>query len=274
MSALQLDLSAIRLRIGGLPGDLAERLEPKWGAFRSASTHGIPVDVEVVCDAAQDGSRVRFGAKDSRSTVEGDRVRFTMPEGSVTAGPSGPIAIHVQGSSAANQAFGFLNLLMAGLAWRLPYHRALLLHAAGLVVDGRAFLLVGGEGAGKSTWAELGRQAGAGVLSDDLVLVHDGGRGFDAMATPFRVPMNGPVLTGRWPIGAILGAAHATSASLREDPPLIVKARLAANLPYAVDGFARHDALLGLLDRLAVEAPHRTLAFARDASFVALLRGA
>jgi hypothetical protein len=242
-----------------------------WAGFIVTERRGSAIEVAVTAGPERDDERP-FTGKGTRSSIVGEVATFTMLEGSAVVGPSGPIVVRLEPSSEIKQTFALINLLMASLAWRLPHLGGALLHAAGIVLDGRAFLLVGAEGAGKSTWSQLAQSAGATVLSDDVVLVHQGRTGFDALASPFRAPELDPAPPGRWPIAALLGSMHALAPSLKEDPPLIVKARLAANVPYAVDGLDRHEALARVLDRLAGGIPNRTLAFAPDASFVELLR--
>ena len=65
------------------------------------------------------------------------------------------------------------NYLRVVVAHRLLLCDGLLLHSAGAVVDGSAYLFVGASGAGKSTLAGKALDAGAPVLSDDLNAVVD-----------------------------------------------------------------------------------------------------
>jgi len=62
------------------------------------------------------------------------------------------------------------------LALVLRMRGVLALHASSVLVDGRAVLLVGGNGAGKSTTAAACARGGLSVLSDDVVALreHDG----------------------------------------------------------------------------------------------------
>jgi hypothetical protein len=271
VSGVVYDLSGPSLCIAGLPEGIRARLDSLWAGYIGSERGALAIEVAVTAGPEREDDRP-FTGKGTRSSIVGQVATFTMLEGSAVVGPSGPVVVRLEPTSELKQTFALINLLMASLAWRLPHLGGALLHAAGVVLDGRAFLLVGAEGAGKSTWSQLAHEAGATVLSDDVVLVQEGRTGFDALASPFRPPEFGPVPPGRWPIAALLGSAHAHAPSLSEDPPLVAHARLAANVPYAVDGLDRHDALARMLDRLADEVPNRTLAFAKDASFVELLR--
>lgn len=60
---------------------------------------------------------------------------------------------------------------------------AILFHAAGLVHKGQAFVFFGPSGSGKTTLARLSE--GKEILSDDLLLLLRGKKGWEAWATPF-----------------------------------------------------------------------------------------
>ena len=77
----------------------------------------------------------------------------------------------------------FLRVLYAHLCVR---GGGLLLHAAGVIRDGRGFVFCGKSGAGKSTTAQLSLEAGVTVLSDDLVIVRRQGDAFRVYGVPFR----------------------------------------------------------------------------------------
>jgi hypothetical protein len=271
VSELFADFSGLGIGVRGLPARLHERLAAAWKGFLCAPVAGPALTLVVSADD-ESPDAPPFTAKSMRSSVEGSRVVFRMGEGSATVEASGPVAVRLAPATSATQAAALVNLATAALAWQLPGHGGALLHAAGAVIDGRAYLLVGGEGAGKSTWTELAGQAGAKILGDDLVLVHRGTSGFDALASPLRAQKSTLRVPGRWPLAALLGAQHAGTPALREDATLVARARIAANMPFAVDGLGARDALEEILDRLTRDVPNRTLAFAPEPSFVRLLR--
>jgi hypothetical protein len=61
---------------------------------------------------------------------------------------------------------------------------ALLLHGAGVVRGGSAYVFFGPSGSGKTTVTSLSK--GDRILSDDLVMIVPEGRGFAACSVPFR----------------------------------------------------------------------------------------
>jgi hypothetical protein len=74
------------------------------------------------------------------------------------------------------------------LAWWLTAHGRYLAHGAALAIDGRAVLLVGPGGSGKSTTALRAQRAGIDFLGDDYCLV---GPAETAMAPAARVESGG-----------------------------------------------------------------------------------
>jgi hypothetical protein len=202
-----------------------------------------------------------------------DRARYAMAEGEAIVSAGGRATVRLARGLGRREYWTLVNLLRACLAWRLLDHGAALLHAAGLVVEGRAFLLVGPQGAGKSTWAALGEQAGARVLSDDLVLVDTGGpAGPQALGAPFRsTHVHAAYRPGRFPLAAVLFPRHGRPPSWERAAPLVARARILANLPFVAEGMER-DARVGrLVESLLDAVPCRELTFDRDPGFVELL---
>ncbi|MGB5736329.1 MAG: hypothetical protein WBM40_17995, partial [Thiohalocapsa sp.] len=77
------------------------------------------------------------------------------------------------------------NVLRVFSAHQALRRGGVVLHSAGLVIDGRALLFAGRSGAGKTTLTRKGHGAGAQVLSDDINLVLPGAVGYEAHAVPF-----------------------------------------------------------------------------------------
>ena len=142
------------------------------------------------------------------------------------------------------------------------------LHAAGVLVGGRAFLLVGPSGCGKTTWARTAAEAGLPVLSDDCVLVDSAQGPLVALGSPFRAkdfPSPGP---GRWPVAAILLPQQAPAPSLTPVPRLMLEARVSANLLFSAAAWDAQPAAARAAGVIAAGAPARTLAFRPDASWI------
>jgi energy-coupling factor transporter ATP-binding protein EcfA2 len=142
------------------------------------------------------------------------------------------------------------------------------MHAAGVLVGARAFLLVGPSGCGKTTWARTAAEAGLPVLSDDCVLVDSVDGRLMALGSPFRAkdfPSPGP---GRWPVAAILLPQPAPAPALTPVTRLMLEARVAANLLFSAAAWDAQPAAARAASLIAAGAPARILAFRPDPSWI------
>jgi len=76
----------------------------------------------------------------------------------------------------------FLEILLINLL--VLSESGMILHSSGIVDDGKAYLFIGGPGAGKSTMAELWRQAGGKMLQDEKIIVRKNKGSFLAFSIP------------------------------------------------------------------------------------------
>jgi putative transposase len=79
----------------------------------------------------------------------------------------------------------------------------MLLHCAGLVKNGKAYLFLGRSGAGKSTLSKLAWAAGTEVISDELNLVRFEKGRFIVYGSPFWGEMRNEGRGGEWPLAKI-----------------------------------------------------------------------
>jgi hypothetical protein len=268
---VDLDFSGVRLHLEGVTPAVERGVRESWAAFVS-STSDAPLLTCHFGRLAAFAGRGPFRPKEMKSNLEVTRAAFTMPEGRAVVDASGEASIDLAGSLGRREYWTAVNLLRACLAWWLPQRGAMLLHAAGLAVGGRGYLLVGPEGSGKSSWARLGEQGGARVVSDDLVLVEATRRGVELLGAPFRSTHEANYGPGRWPLAAILFPRHGERAAWSPAASLIARARILANLPFVAEATARDGRVDRLVERLATDVPCLDLTFALDLAFLELLR--
>lgn len=94
-------------------------------------------------------------------------------------------------------------VILVGLARLLADHGRHLLHGAAFLIDGRAVVVLGSTGVGKSTLAYAAHRAGHGVLSDDAVVVRRDGDAVrvSGLARPISVAADvAPDLAGGRPV--------------------------------------------------------------------------
>jgi hypothetical protein len=166
----------------------------------------------------------------------------------------------------------FLHLALA--------HHGLLLHASGLIRNGRGYVFFGHSGAGKSTIATLA-PPGSTLLSDDLVLLRL--RNDPFCVTPCQVWLHGVPFRGEAlpaprpnvgaPLVGLYALRQAPSHSLNRLPAALATARLLACTPFVAGDPAAGRQALAVCMGVAKAIPICTLAFARDPGFWQLLTG-
>ena len=94
------------------------------------------------------------------------------------------------GGDAENYDACFRRVCLAALAHLLTQHDCFVVHGAAIVTGGRAVLVLGGTGAGKSTVAFCALLASWDVLADDLVVLRssDSGPTVGGVPRPFAIP--------------------------------------------------------------------------------------
>jgi len=270
-----LALGAWRVRFDGLDAALAVGLDARWGPFI-----GPPTDPEP-------SARVEL--------VRGDRPGL-LPAPS--AGERYRIE-PVPGQPRAIVSYGFTLAPLPGhaCAWRLapgdsddePAERRVenaarfvvatlaldaggfALHAAGVLVAGRGYLLAGPSRAGKSTAWQRSRPAAS--LGDDFGVVVPSEQDWRVVAVPFdnAERVEADAVRGSFPLGRILRVFQAERTRVEELSPLRAAASLVgvAAFPWAVPGHAA--ALAERAQRLAAGGRFAHLHFARDADLYGVL---
>jgi hypothetical protein len=268
---LEADLSGLGLRLHDLPEVVGREVRARWAAFLRRSDDPEPLDIETTeSDRAMTPGRAMVGITTAEALEAG--LRFVRDEGDLTLDAAARRAtLRLARGDDSRRAWAVMNLAIAAIAWRLVGRGGGALHAAAILVDGRAFVLVGAEGTGKTTFAAGAAQAGLPVLSDDIVLV-DRGRGvLEALGAPVRdraFPHPGP---GRWPVAAILLPRHGAPAQIAPATRLAASAAVAANLLYVSETWGTDERAGAAVEAILGAAPACVLTFPPGSSFVPLL---
>jgi len=261
------DLSGVVVALRGAPRDLAAALELHWAAFLA---HGGAPCLDVTLREGR-GPFASGPALTATLVDDGEPVRYATPEGAIAVDRAGRADLVLAPGSTRERLHAVVNLVLAALASAAPAHGVLLLHAAGIVLDGSGFVLVGPAGSGKSTWLALA-SAAAEPISDDLLALDARGPAIHVLALPFRRSPDPAAGPGRWPLGALLLPAHGAEPRLDPVDPRIVRAAVVANLPHLAPARRAAGAPASVVDRILRDVTVRRLTFARDARFVELLR--
>lgn len=173
----------------------------------------------------------------------------------------------------------FENFLRVLVAYRLLELGGAVLHSAGVVRDGAAFLFLGRSGAGKTTAARLSLARGAEVLSDDLnALMLGGARGGAGGCVVLKLPFTGDLgerraLRPPLPLGGLLRLAQDSADALTPLSRAETLACLLACAPFVNVDPHRRERLEQVLLALAAAASPRafTLRFSLSGGFWSII---
>jgi len=127
-----------------------------------------------------------------------DRLEIGRGDFRAVVGPGNKATLTAAPSEQTLDAF-----LRSFISFQLLRSGGFMLHSAGLVKNGRAYLFLGKSGAGKSTLSKLAAANGFEVISDEINLVRPGGSGFRAYGSPFWGEMRADGRPGSWPLGGV-----------------------------------------------------------------------
>jgi hypothetical protein len=165
------------------------------------------------------------------------------------------------------------NFLRAVYAHLALDHDGFLLHAAGVVKDGRAYLFFGPSGSGKTTVAGLAD--GGRVVSDDLILVLPGvGDRPAAVSIPFRGHQAElPAAQASFGIAGLYRLVKDRRVALEAMGPARAVSEIAGSLPFVTDRPENGARVLEVVGRAVEVAPVFRLHFRKDASFWEVVLG-
>jgi hypothetical protein len=266
MVETNLNLSGIELAFEGLPPSFERLMAQEWKPFLAGDVRDPVLRARIEVDDPAE-TKAPFDPRSMTLRIADGAGEFSLPGGHAWLERDGSVRLRLD-SAGRESFFNMTNMLLACLATRLPARGGAVVHAGCLLVKERAYLLIGTEGAGKSTWTHLGHQGGAAAVSDDIVLV----QGSEVLGSPFRSRhLPGSLKVGRWPIAALLYPHHGTSASRTPASRLLASARLVANLPFISAAVEQDPDVTAFTDRLVTSTPCYEFTFSRDPSFLALL---
>lgn len=268
---MQLEIAGWRIRLACEPDSMAEAAAIRYAPFIAAGNGPADFDIQVAAlpghaPAAHPGSL-------QAAALVLERAGYRVDAAGITSSIQPALGRAMLALATAGAEGGLEYFLRIACAL-LAFHRGgLLLHAAGLLVDGQVHLFTGVSGSGKSTVTALSPHALA--LSDDLVLLRPGETGWIAHGTPFWNPETAARAgqTASGPAAGIYKLVQAADVRVEALSPAAAAAELAANCP-VVNG--RPELLPELLARcrsLVGAVPVRRLHFRKDASFWGVVNG-
>jgi hypothetical protein len=258
-----LTLAGWRVRLECRQPELAQLVADRYAAFHSYDR--APADFTVSLALDDDATDARVETPAMHWQIQGDAWLLT---GDGLAGYAhltrGDAAIAFHGIDITSHLEHVLRNLVAIFA---DHRGGLLLHAAGLLVEGQAYLFMGPSGSGKSTVTQLSPHALP--LNDDLVLLRQHEGRWMAFGTPFwniaAEDRSGETACG--PAAGIYRLVQDSKNSVQPLSPAAAAAELVASCPVVNAMAARLPALLARCQQIATAAPVKRLHFQKDASF-------
>ena len=145
----------------------------------------------------------------------------------------------------------------------------LMVHAAGVVRDGRAYLFFGPSGSGKTTVTLLSE--GCTILGDDLILLRAGESGFEACAVPFRGLYREPPSTeSAFALAGLFRLVKDSEDFVAELPPSRGAAELLGSLPFVMES-GQGALAIEIASQIVRTTPVRRLHFRKSANFWSLI---
>lgn len=170
----------IKLRLEA--GPLKTAIDEAWRPFESTETPNVTIEVSFL-----DASRSLRPRQRTMPRVEVLRDNSWTIEGEDFTGSVNSMHTSAQVTQPADQRFPLESVAKLLLADQLLDRGGLLVHSVGLAHQDAGALFTGPSGAGKTTLADLSREAGLTVLSDELVAVQPAGDGYSIFGTPWNV---------------------------------------------------------------------------------------
>ncbi len=172
----------------------------------------------------------------------------------------------------ANVIENFLRVFVAHCALQ---QNGVILHSAGLVFDGQAYIFSGRSNAGKTTLTHKAFESGAWVLSDDINLVLPHEQGYQAHAVPFTGEF-GRTLQHEggqksYPVAGIVLLEQADTLETSPVSPSAAMARLLTGCPFVNTDPEESAALFDVLTGLVAKVPVIRLRSRRDDNIEAIM---
>jgi len=251
----------VTLRLTNLDEPRHARLLQRYAPFVTAATsEAISVDVRVEpgpeyipfesAQTWQIKSTVQAGRLEFESYLEKGWIDLTAGHGALTLRPRGDTE----------------NFLRVLYAWQCLDHGALLLHASGVIRQGKGYVFFGPSGSGKTTITQLSLEHT--VLSDDLVIVKKRGQTCRVYGVPFRGDMpEAPRTNAEADLRGLFMLVKADEHRLTPVAAPEAVARLAACVPFVMSQPANTWRVAELCADMVASVPVLALHFRREVGF-------
>lgn len=256
-SGFNVSVAGVALRLVFPQGSAYERLQNQYKAFLTNQPPSFTMKVELA-DYVQDISSI---------VIKGDQVQQQID----LSGPGWTGRMDweekvgwfvIRPASVHRELEMMVRLVIAYAAYQWG---GFLLHAAGVLSQGKVYCFLGPSGSGKTTVA--GYSPDCQVLNDDLVLCIPIGGEWQVFSTPFTNHDQHPPSPGNGKITAFYRLVKSEVVTKEQLPPAFALAEVFANIPVlsSYPGFAQ--VLLGRCVDVTSQVPVYRLQFRHEPSF-------
>lgn len=230
------------------------------GMYRDFPHHG---KVYLSLDIQLQGEARRSSTLDTGMQFKEGVLHFSAPgyEGKVSE-QEGSGKISISSKYPLEEIDYALRVAYALLAFQAG---GLMIHAAGIVQNGAAYLFFGPSGAGKTTVSRLSTKGS--VLNDDLVILLPKEKGWRVYGTPFWNPTQVTPNASSAPLAGLFRLVQSKRVSLGALSSSEAIAELVANVPVITVDLERSGKLLQRLDEISRTVTVKKLFFRQDGSF-------
>ncbi len=257
---IQIELGGIAVSLVMEDGLFAEHIRGRYADFLTDGQRAaITIHVRVVEGAQflpvtpgtwEIRTAVRGGRLQFESYFESGWVDFDEGHGQLIMGTRGTVE----------------NFLRALYAHLVVGQEGLLVHAAGVMREGRAYVFLGPSGSGKTTIARLSSEAV--ILSDDMVIMKKTETSVCAYGVPFRGDLpEAPRSNVVADVAGIFCLRKGTVHSLKSLPMAQALAELVACVPFVMGTPAMGERVAAIGEQIVRCVPVKELTFRQDAGF-------
>jgi hypothetical protein len=283
--ALQIELPAASVRLTGLSAKQRAALSSAYSGFITNSPNGID-QYSIVCNAYRLNGAPTESPEALTQAGQYAPLKIRWADGidlmgvnfEARIGLGSPPGLSSLGTAEehelayANVIENFLRVFIAHCALR---QNGVILHSAGLVFDGQAYIFSGRSNAGKTTLTRKAHKNGAWVLSDDINLVLPHEQGYRAHAVPFTGEF-GRTLQHEggqksYPVAGIVLLEQADTLETSPVPPSTAVARLLTGCPFVNTDPEESATLFDVLTGLVAKVPVIRLRSRRDDDIEAIM---
>ena len=277
-AAVSITVGGIRVHLHGLNASQANAVRERFGVFATAATNAV--STEFTIDVATFDNETFLAMRGTPAELY--RIRIAENEGVLATSHEWSCWFD-EASGCGTLALAFIttgdprafdraleNFLRVLYAHTLLGRDSFLLHSAGLVRDGRAYLFFGPSGSGKTTVTTLSPEAT--VLSDDLTLVkvveHDGRLSCYSSSVPFRgVFAPRPERETLYPVVGFFRLVQDTEDSVVPLSGARAVGEVVASLPFVTERPERAGRAIDVVSKAVAAAPVSQLHFRKDRTF-------